>query len=183
LGQGFTNYYGMIGAFQTPDRRYLDFVDGSIMTDGFLNSVAGQFFNTVYGTGTDIASCMMINPDGNIQGCGSANVLCEKKLIKETLMCLDKTNLTGIMLYNSSSEITVPFRFTASMCTEYCRGNDTTGYQYAIVSETTCTCGTQLLFNASAPDANAGYMLGINFCGLSAANTLIGKDVNKSKIL
>ena len=181
MGQGFTNYYGMIGAFQTPDRRYLDFVDGSIMTDGFFNSVAGQFFNNVYGTRVDIASCLMINPDGNIQACGSANVLCEKKLIKETLMCLDKTNLTGIMIYNASSQITVPFRFTASMCTEYCRGNATTGYQYAIVSQSTCTCGSQLLFNASVPDANAGYRLDITSCGLSAANTLIGMDVNNSK--
>jgi hypothetical protein len=116
----------MIGAFQTPDRRYLEFVDGSLMTDGFFSSVSSQFFGTVYGTGTDNIACLMINPSGNIERCTSANVLCEKKLIKDTLMCLDKTNLTGLMVYNALSEINVPLRLTASMCIEYCRGNEST---------------------------------------------------------
>jgi hypothetical protein len=33
-GQGFDNFYALVGAFQTQDRRYLDFVDGFAMFDG-----------------------------------------------------------------------------------------------------------------------------------------------------
>ena len=103
------------------------------MTDGFFNSVANQFFGELYGTGTDPFTCLMINPSGNIERCTSANVLCEKKLIKDNLMCLDKTNLTGLIVYNASSEITIPLRFTASMCIEYCRGNESS-YQVIYLS-------------------------------------------------
>jgi hypothetical protein len=38
------NFYGLIGAFQTNERRYIDYVDGSIMTDGYMNSVSNQVF-------------------------------------------------------------------------------------------------------------------------------------------
>ena len=132
MGQGLSNHYGLIGAFQTPDRRYLEYVDGSLMTDGFFSSVADQFFGGLYGTGADTFSCLMINPSGNIEICTSANVLCEKKLIKDSLMCLDNTDLTSLMVYNASSEITIPLRFTASMCIEYCRGNEST-YQVRVI--------------------------------------------------
>jgi hypothetical protein len=33
---------GLVGAVETLDRRYIDFVDGSIMTDGAFSTVSGQ---------------------------------------------------------------------------------------------------------------------------------------------
>ena len=43
-----------IGAFQTPDRRYLEYVDGSLMNDGLFNDVGMTFFGDVYGTGENV---------------------------------------------------------------------------------------------------------------------------------
>jgi len=45
------NYNGLIGAFQSADRRYLEYVDGSIMNDGSFSDVGSHFFGDVYGTG------------------------------------------------------------------------------------------------------------------------------------
>ncbi len=42
------NFYGLIGAFQTNERRYIDYVDGSIMTDGYMNSVSNQVFKELH---------------------------------------------------------------------------------------------------------------------------------------
>ena len=64
----------------------------------------------------------MINPDGNIQVCGSANVFCEKKLVRDSILCLDKSNLTGILSYNQSMTLSIASRMTATFCIEYCRG-------------------------------------------------------------
>ena len=64
----------------------------------------------------------MINPDGNIQVCSSANILCEKKLVKDSILCLDKSNLTGILSYNASTTISISSRMSATFCIEYCRG-------------------------------------------------------------
>ena len=40
--QGFDNFYALIGGFQTQDRRYLDFVDGFSMFDGYFVDAATQ---------------------------------------------------------------------------------------------------------------------------------------------
>jgi hypothetical protein len=37
-----TNFYALIGAFQTQDRRYLDYVDGFSLVDGYFADAAGQ---------------------------------------------------------------------------------------------------------------------------------------------
>ena len=51
---------GMIGGVASEDRRYIEYVDGSIMADGFFYDVSGQFFGDVYNTGVNIANCLMI---------------------------------------------------------------------------------------------------------------------------
>ena len=50
----------MIGAFQSGDRRYLEYVDGSIMNDGSFSDVPSNFFGDVYGTGKTIFSMKML---------------------------------------------------------------------------------------------------------------------------
>ena len=41
IGQG-SAMYGLIGAIQTQDRPYIDYVDGTIMADGTFNSPTQQ---------------------------------------------------------------------------------------------------------------------------------------------
>jgi hypothetical protein len=102
-----------VGAFQTIDRRYLDFVDGSIMTDGNFNTVLNQFFGSLYGTGVNTLSCLAINSGGNIERCTRANVLCEKTLVKDTMLCLNNTSLPGYIVLNTSSTIQIPSKNAA----------------------------------------------------------------------
>jgi hypothetical protein len=51
---------GLIGGVASDDRRYIEYVDGTIMADGNFYDVSGQFFGTVYDTGVNIANCLMI---------------------------------------------------------------------------------------------------------------------------
>jgi hypothetical protein len=94
--------YGLVGALQTIDRRYIDFVDGS------FNSVSGQFFGTLYGTGSNVFACLMIDGSGNIERCSNANVICEKTLVKDTQLCLKQTDLPSYISLNSSTTIQLP---------------------------------------------------------------------------
>ena len=41
IGQG-SAMYGLIGAIQTQDRPYIDYVDGTVMADGTFNSPTQQ---------------------------------------------------------------------------------------------------------------------------------------------
>jgi hypothetical protein len=41
----------IVGAFQTPDRRFLEYVDGSMMTDGIFYDWDQTFYSDIYGTG------------------------------------------------------------------------------------------------------------------------------------
>jgi hypothetical protein len=107
LGQNVA-MYGLVGALQTIDRRYIDFVDGSILTDGSFNSVSGQFFGSLYGTGSNVFSCLMIDGSGNIERCSSANVICEKTLVKDTQLCLKQSDLPSYISLNSSTTIQLP---------------------------------------------------------------------------
>jgi hypothetical protein len=48
----------------------------------------------------------MLNPSGNVQRCNpSANVLCEKSLIKNAKMCLNVTGLDAKITSNASTTI------------------------------------------------------------------------------
>lgn len=162
ITSGTTTYSGLIGAFQSPERTYLEYVDGSIMTDGYFSDASGfrfhlyikswtvlwiwQFFSfrktrqaflefyfdcidsrtlfgTVYGGGAP-SKCFMINDGGNIIGCTRANVLCEKSLILDGRMCLNRTG--NPLLLNATSKINFPQHFSARSCIEYCRGLDPT---------------------------------------------------------
>ena len=108
LAQGAGPLTGLVGAFETTDRRYIDFVDGSIMTDGYFNSVLNQFFGTLYNTGVNPFTCLAINSGGNIEVCTSTNVLCEKTLIKDTMLCLNSTDLPEYIVLNTSTTIQIP---------------------------------------------------------------------------
>jgi hypothetical protein len=167
----------MIGGVQTADRRYLEYADGSIMADGNFYDANTQLFGDVYGTGGNIATCLTIDPSGNIQRCATANVLCEKYLVKDTIMCLDKINLDQNIQLDSSTALTLPVNFYPSMCIEHCRATDGQTFNYAIVDQAKCVCGSKLLFDASLPANNAGVKKEISQCSETPSFSKIGNGI------
>lgn len=111
----------LIGAFQSTDNTYLQYVDGSIMPDGLFSDAVGQNFGQVYGGGFN-TDCFMIGAAGSVQRCSNANILCEKKLVKDSKLCLAKGSLATSLNLNTSTSITISQRYKSSMCIEYCRG-------------------------------------------------------------
>ncbi len=62
--------------------RYVEFFDGTYMTDGHYSDVSGQVFSNEYGTSWT-TSCFMVNENGNIDRCSSTQVI---TLITSSLM-------------------------------------------------------------------------------------------------
>ena len=135
LGQGLDNGYGLIGAIQSKDRRYLEYVDGSIMHNGQFYDVSAQYFGDVYGTGGNLADCLMINSTGNVGQCdgNAAKILCEKYIDMDTIMCLGKTTLVQNIQFNTSTKLNFLKNYYPSMCLEHCRALD--DINYAIVDQ------------------------------------------------
>ena len=131
LTQGLGTFTGLIGAFHSTDNTYLQYVDGAIMTDGKFYDLGGQGFGGVYGGGANI-DCMMIDTAGTVKPCTNAYVLCEKKLIRDLKMCVDKTTLSANVNVNDSTLVTFARRFKSSMCIEYCRGTDSNQVYHSI---------------------------------------------------
>ena len=117
---GSAGFGGLIGVFQSPERTYLEYIDGSIMADGSFYDVSGTFFGAVYGGGNP-SSCFMITATGDVSGCTKANAFCEKSLVKDLRMCLNNTSQGGVVV-NATFSVTFPQRFSARNCIEYCRG-------------------------------------------------------------
>jgi hypothetical protein len=115
------NFGGLIGAIQSNERSYLEYFDGSFMTDGSFFDVSGTPFGSVYGGGYP-SVCFMISETGNVVACTKANVLCEKNLVKDLRMCLNKTSQGGGVTINATFSVTFPQKFSARICIEYCRG-------------------------------------------------------------
>ena len=123
---------GLIGAFQSTDNTYLQYVDGSIMTDGLFSDAFGQNFGQVYGGGFN-TDCFMIDTAGSVQRCSNANILCEKKLVRDSKLCLTKTSLATSLNLNASTAITISQHYKSSMCIEYCRGTEFNQVKFSFV--------------------------------------------------
>ena len=53
-----------------------------------------------------VSGCVLLNPSGNVQRCsGGANVMCEKTLVKDSEMCLNKTDIDSKITVNASTLI------------------------------------------------------------------------------
>ena len=121
-----------------------------------------------------------LRSDGNIRQClnSNANIMCEKYLVKGTIMCLNKTTLSQNIATNASTTLAFPVNFYPSMCIEHCRAID--GQTYAIVDESSCTCATKLLFNASGPtNSAAGVFKDMTQCGDTSSYSKIGSPTGK----
>lgn len=98
------------------------------MTDGSFSDVAGQNFGAVFGGGWT-TDCVAMASTGSVLRCAAANVVCEKKLVRDVIMCVDKTTLATSVNLNASTSISISSfdqtnYFKASLCIEYCRGTD-----------------------------------------------------------
>ena len=172
--QGYNNSQALIGAFQSQDRRYIEFVDGSIMTDGYFSDVDGHFFGDLYSTDNNAATYLMISTDGNIYPCLGGFPLCEKSLIKDLTMCLGSNNLQSNIDLNTSSAIAIWSHNSAAVCIEYCRG--WFNQSYAVLNNKVCTCGTRLMFDSNIQKNATGIKRPLNSCLNSASYSKLGSD-------
>ena len=102
---------GLLGADLSYSTRYIEYQDGSLMTDGIFSDDASTAFSSVYGSGA-IAPCFELK-NGNVQQCISGGaVMCERTLYGNTHICLSKDSLSSVTL-DSESELSVPTQVRA----------------------------------------------------------------------
>lgn len=179
--QSFSDVQALIGAFQSQDRRYIEYVDGSIMTDGYFSDVDGHFFGDLYSTNQNTETYFTISTDGNIYPSSQGFVLCEKSLIKELTMCLESNNLPSNIVLNSSSSIAIWSHNSAAICIEYCRG--WFNQSYAVLNNKVCTCGTGLMFDPNIQESETGIKRPLSSCLNSASYSKLGNDAANGKFV
>ena len=122
---GISSNRGLIGAVPTALNRYLEYVDGSIMTDGYFSDASHTWIgDLVYGTKNP--DCFVINEEGNVVQCDKKcknvnqngmecdQVICEKALApKDKALCLDKSaTVPSKITLSDSFDIEIPVRTT-----------------------------------------------------------------------
>jgi hypothetical protein len=99
--------------------------------------------------------------------------MCEKYLLKDTIMCIDKSTLSQNIVQNFSTTLAIPANIYPSMCIEHCRAIE--GQTYAIVGHISCGCATKLLFNATRPlNRNIGVNKDMTKCGDTSSFSKMG---------
>ena len=131
MGIHGTSYYkGLVGGKPTGLTRFLEFVDGSIMTDGYFSDAAGTWIGDIL-YGTQVIRCFIINDKGNVEKCekkctdgnGSPmeceQVLCEKNLVPiDTALCLDKSSVVSSKVtLDNSFDISIPVCIKSQLLT------------------------------------------------------------------
>lgn len=103
-----------MGAYLGSKTRYIEYQDGSTMSDGIFMDKDSTSFTAMYGAGKP-RDCFQLNPDQNVGGCTTlAAVFCEITLFKDTHICLNKEFLSGVTL-NTSTVLTVPSAVRSAM--------------------------------------------------------------------
>ena len=181
---------GFVGADWPDFTRYLEYQDGSFMTDGTYNDKSGFLFKSLYGAG-EPRTCFQLGLNGNIEGCGgSGAVLCEITLDKDTHVCLNNDFLSTVTL-NSSTELTVSTNTISSpLCIEYCRGS-AQQHKYVLIDEDKCTCATGKSLSEALPFAEHGENHGrssfnretLLYCFCIKTLTTIGRTCCEQKLL
>ena len=177
--QGYKTFQALVGIFQNQERRYVEYVDGSLMTDGFFNDVKGQFFSDIYSTDQNTSNHFMITMDGNIYRSQGALILCEKSLIKDLAMCIQSSNLQSNGAMSTSSSIKISTHNSASLCIEYCRGQF--NQSYAVLNTKVCSCANSIMFDPKMPENATGIKRPLSLCQNSRSYSKIGTDGNNGK--
>ena len=103
-GASTSDNKGLVGAIPTGITRFLEYVDGSIMTDGYFSDASGTWIGDILYS-TELMNCFIINEEGNVvkceKKCTAANgspmeceqVICEKTIIPwDRALCLDRSS-------------------------------------------------------------------------------------------
>jgi len=110
---------------------------------------------------------------------GNANIMCEKYLLKDTIMCIDKATISQNIVQNFSTTLAIPANIYPSMCIEHCRAIE--GQTYALVGQISCGCATKLLFNATRPlNRNIGVNKDMTKCGDTSSFSKMGNSYGKN---
>ena len=137
----------IIGARQTRQNTYIEYADGTFMTNGTFQGSADTAFTNGYSINV-FQDCISLTKDGGISKCSEANIFCEKNLIDDAFACMTASNLDSALTVNQSTSLTI-WNQTPQKCIEYCRGLGAADYTkanlYAIVYASKCVCGTGTL--------------------------------------
>ena len=169
-----------LGAGLSSNTRYLEYQDGTIMTDGIFIDHSNTTFPSLYGDG-DTTRCFVLDATNqDTHRCSSVTTLCEKYLHGDTHLCLNKALLDTSMTLEPTAELTVSSNTISSgLCIQYCRGMDEQ-YKYVIVDEDKCTCAKDKLFDDNTPvllEPDALKQVPSK-CSWSASKTMIGNQAS-----
>ena len=134
----------IIGARQDETKTYIEYNDGTLMTNGSFRANVDESFSNGYNTGS-YRSKISLGTDGSISSGGTGNILCEKSLLADKFSCMSASNLANALTVNDSTTLSI-WQQSPQKCIEYCRGlgfdNNTLETDlFAIVYKTKCTCG------------------------------------------
>lgn len=113
----------LIGGIPTGLTRFLEYIDGSIMTDGHFADASNTWIGDVLtSSGNSKHDCFVINQEGIVERCTKKclslegapmkceEVICEKSLVpKDKSLCVDKSNtVPSKITLDDSFDITIP---------------------------------------------------------------------------
>ena len=135
----------IIGARQDKTKTYIEYNDGTLMTNGTFTANIDEEFGNGYTTGS-FSTSIGLTINGVMASGWNGNILCEKSLLADKFACMSASNLANALTVNTSTTLTI-WQQTPQKCIEYCRGlgfdNNTLELNlFAIVYNTKCTCGT-----------------------------------------
>lgn len=106
--QGLVNDYGLVGAKLTGLTRYLEYVDGTAMYQGYFYDNLQRTMGNVC-NGNKTGQCFIIDNSGSIKECpnGKSSIICEKKIDDMDSICLDKPKVSSLVTLDSNLDITM----------------------------------------------------------------------------
>ena len=122
-GTALSSNKALIGAVASGNNRFLEYVDGSIMTDGHFSDVSNTWIGDILtSSGNRIVNCFRMDKDGIVSKCTNKcltqnghstlceEVICEKAIApKDKALCLDKDNtIPSKITLDNSYDIDIP---------------------------------------------------------------------------
>ena len=113
----------LIGGIPTGLTRFLEYADGSIMTDGHFSDASNTWIGDILtSSGNNLHDCFIINQEGDVERCAKKclglngatqrceEVICEKCLAPmDKALCLDKSNtVPSKITLDDSFDISIP---------------------------------------------------------------------------
>ena len=122
-GTALSSNKALIGAIASGNTRFLEYVDGTIMTDGHFSDVSNTWIGDIIkSSGNSITNCFRMDKDGIVSKCTKKcltqdghdvqceEVICEKAIApKDKALCLDRDNtIPSKITLDDSYDIDIP---------------------------------------------------------------------------